>query len=129
MAHFRVPVPRTAGAVCRLRGGSAVDIVLAVKATNSAAWDEAETKIRSTTAINGYVIALRRSLEGHGVLDFAGYKKLLESVDVSFSKSEFPYASSQYAKFSRQILEEAFGVDDAAEEELALPPGEITVTP
>lgn len=35
----------------------------AVKATNSTAWDEAETKIRSTTAINGYVIALRRSLK------------------------------------------------------------------
>lgn len=101
----------------------------AVKATNSTAWDEAETKIRSTTAINGYVIALRRSLEGHGVLDFAGYKKLLGSVDVNFSKSDFPYASSQYAKFSRQILAEAFGVDDVAEEEPALPPGEIPVTP
>lgn len=73
-------------------------------------WEDETSKLLSTTAINGFIIALRRSLPAYGVLDFDGYLTLIRSLDISFGRADFEYTSSQYAKFSRKILDEAMGL-------------------
>lgn len=82
----------------------------AVREMNKQAWDDPESRILSTTAINGYLIALRRSWRTHGVKDFAFYKGKLKSLSITYSKEDFEFTSSQYGKFSRVILSEAFGI-------------------
>lgn len=91
----------------------------AVKAAHGDAWkDEKEHRLLSTTAINGFLIALRKSLPVHGVLDFHGYYERVKAVNTDFTRSGFPYSSSQYGKFSRDILREAFGIDEDSDPEL-----------
>ncbi len=75
-------------------------------------WDDPESRLLSTTAINGFLIALRKSLAVYGVLSFDEYRKRLGGLTVDFSKTEFPFTSSQYAKFSRVILKEVFDISD-----------------
>ena len=47
--------------------------------------------------------------------DFAFYRECFEKMDMDFSKDNFPYTSSQYRKFSNEVLQRAFGF---TEEEL-----------
>lgn len=101
----------------------------AVRASAKDAWEDPESKMKSTVAINGYVIALRRSLDTHGVLDFAKYSARLARVNVSFTKTDFQYTASQYAKFSRQILEEAFEIKPDDEGEPTTPEDEVQLAP
>lgn len=84
----------------------------AIKAKYKTEWEDRQSKVLSITAINGFLIALRRSLPAHGVKDFAGYSTELAGLTVDFSKGSFPYASSQYTMFSRQILAEGFGLEE-----------------
>lgn len=79
-------------------------------------WDDVNTKILSTTSINGFIIALRRSLPGQQIRKFEDYRGMWADLKVDFGRSDFKYTSSQYAKFSRQILREAMGF---SEEEIA----------
>lgn len=74
-------------------------------------WNSSDSKLLSTTALNGFVIALRRSLPTHGVLDFAGYEKLLSNLKTDFDRANFGFASSQYVKYSKEILKDVFGLD------------------
>jgi DGQHR domain-containing protein len=71
-------------------------------------WDDPASKIKSTVSINGFIIALRRSLPHVGVKDFEGYRPLLAKTKFDFSRANFAYTSSQYAKLSREILIQAF---------------------
>ena len=84
----------------------------AVKAHYKSEWEDNESKVLSTTAINGFLIALRRSLPAHGLKDYADYRTLLSGLQVNFSKGSFPFTSSQYAMFSRQILADAFSLEE-----------------
>lgn len=77
-------------------------------------WNDGESKILSTTSLNGFVIALRRSLSSVGVLNFKGYKQRLSGLKTDFSKANFAFASSQYAMYSREILKDVFGVSDTS---------------
>ena len=83
----------------------------ALKSLHKEEWGGAQSRILSTTSINGHLIALRRSLPKYGALDFQKYRMRLTKLNVSYDLAHFPYASSQYAKFSRQILEECFGIN------------------
>lgn len=76
----------------------------AVKVEFNAQWKVEDSRLLSTTAINGFVIALRRSLPAYGVLDFDGYAEMFKDFDQDFTSDGFEYASSQYGKFSRVIL-------------------------
>jgi DGQHR domain-containing protein len=73
-------------------------------------WDDKESKILSTTSINGFIIAYRRLLVHSEIKDFKFYSASLKKLTISFSKDKFPYASSQYSMFSKVILEECFGI-------------------
>ncbi|MGB2947604.1 MAG: DGQHR domain-containing protein [Rhodococcus sp. (in: high G+C Gram-positive bacteria)] len=87
----------------------------ALKKHHAEAWKDRkdpESKITSITAINGMIIALRRSLPSLGVLEFEGYDSLMEQWDIDFSKAEFQYASSQYARFSQDVLRDMFQLEE-----------------
>lgn len=96
----------------------------AVKQTFKSDWDDEASKILSTTSINGFLIALRRSLPVHGVKDFAGYVEMFKDFKVAFDREGFDYTSSQYAKFSRRILQDAMGIQP---EDKEASPADVTV--
>ncbi len=77
-------------------------------------WNDPTSKALSTTAINGFLIALRRSLPALGLLEIDEYHDLMKNLSVDFGP-DFEYTSSQYAKFSRAILRDAFGLVDENE--------------
>lgn len=79
------------------------------------AWNDPQSKILSVIAINGFIIALNRQLAKNGVGNHDSYNGYFRNMSVDFSKDGFPYTSSQYHKFSSQILRDAFGF---TEEEL-----------
>jgi DGQHR domain-containing protein len=82
----------------------------AVKASFTEQWKDPESKILSTTSINGFIMALAGSLEAHGLKDLEFYRTNLAKLKIDFSKEKFPYTSSQYRKFSKQILDECFAL-------------------
>ena len=61
-------------------------------------------------SLNGFIIALTRQLSINGVQDFDFYDKMFKDWKYDFSNENFPYTSSQYRKFSSEILETAFGI-------------------
>lgn len=73
------------------------------------AWNDPQSKILSVIAINGFIIALNRQLAKNGVGNHDSYNQCFQNMSVDFSKEGFPYTSSQYRKFSSQILRDAFG--------------------
>lgn len=77
------------------------------------AWNDPLSKILSVTAINGFIIAYNRQLSKNGLKDYAFYNSCLRQMKIDYSKNNFPYTSSQYRKFSTQILIEAFGFSTA----------------
>jgi DGQHR domain-containing protein len=84
-------------------------------------WQNNDSKILSTTSINGFIMALRRSLRFHGLEKHEFYLECFKKLDINFSKVDFNYTSSQYNKFSKQILKECFDLieDDNGEWQLA----------
>lgn len=76
----------------------------ALRTTRRDDWSDESGKIRSVTSLNGFIMALRRSLPEYGVRHFEQYKESFERLQVSFKSDEFPYSSSQYAKFSRDLM-------------------------
>ena len=74
-------------------------------------WDDENSKILSVISINGFVIALNRQLDVNGIQGFEYYDQVFTNWNFDFSKDNFPYTSSQYRKFSSQILDEAFHLD------------------
>ena len=66
----------------------------------------------SVISLNGFIIALTRQLSINGVQNFEFYDKVFSKWDFNFSNEKFPYTSSQYKKFSSDILLGAFKVTD-----------------
>lgn len=77
-----------------------------------------ESKLLTVTALNGFIIALTRQLEINGVKDFAFYDNIFSKWDFDFSKENFNYTSSQYRKFSTEILCSAFKISREIVEKL-----------
>ena len=85
----------------------------AIKKNLRAQWDDPNSKLLSVISINGFIIALTRQLSINGVQNFEFYDTIFNGWNCDFSKEGFAYTSSQYRKFSTQILREAFKIDDA----------------
>ena len=81
----------------------------AIRDTYKDAWNDPTSKLLSVIALNGFIIAYNRQLVKNGINDYNFYSNHLEKLNIDFSKDLFPYTSSQYRKFSSQILVEAFG--------------------
>lgn len=82
----------------------------AVKKNMGKYWDDKNSKLLSVISLNGFIIALTRQLEINGVKDFDFYDEVFSSWSFDFSNDEFPFTSSQYRKFSSEILEHAFAI-------------------
>ena len=80
----------------------------AVKKNMIKYWDDDTSKLLSVISLNGFIIALTRQLGINGVKDFEFYDKVFSGW--SFDFINFPYTSSQYRRFSNDILEGAFKV-------------------
>ena len=89
----------------------------AVKEIYRSQWEDANTKLLSIVAINGFVFAYTRQLAKNGIQNFEFYRNCFQKMDVDFSKDKFLYSSSQYRRFSNEVLTKAFGF---TEEELEL---------
>jgi len=89
----------------------------AVKETYRSQWEDVNTKLLSIVAINGFVFAYTRQLAKNGIQNFEFYRNCFQKMDVDFSKDKFLYSSSQYRRFSNEVLTKAFGF---TEEELEL---------
>ena len=86
-----------------------------IRDTFKEAWNAPTSKLLSVIALNGFIIAYNRQLAKNGIRDYMFYNSHLKNLKVNFLNEEFPYTSSQYRKFSNQILIEAF---DFTSEEL-----------
>lgn len=75
-------------------------------------WNNPLSKLLSVISINGFIIAYNRQLGKNGLKDYAFYNLCLKQLKIDYSKESFPYTSSQYRKFSTQILIEAFGFSE-----------------
>lgn len=84
----------------------------AVKKNFNKQWDDETSKLLSVIAINGFIFALLRQLSINGVQEFEFYDKVFSEWSCDFSKEGFQYTSSQYRKFSTQILREAFKISN-----------------
>lgn len=84
----------------------------AIKKNLRKQWDDTDSKILSVISINGFIIALTRQLSVNGVNDFDFYDRIFNGWTIDFSKDGFKYTSSQYRKFSTQILREVFQISD-----------------
>lgn len=84
----------------------------AIKKNLKEQWDDADSKLLSVISINGFIIALTRQLSVNGVKDFGFYDHVFQNIKIDFSKDKFEYTSSQYRKFSTQILRDVFKIPD-----------------
>lgn len=84
----------------------------AIKKNLREQWDNADSKLLSVVSINGFIFALIRQLSINGVKDFDFYDHVFNGWTIDFSKDGFKYTSSQYRKFSTQILREAFQISE-----------------
>ena len=84
----------------------------AIKKNLSKQWDDNDSKLLSVISINGFIIALTRQLRINGVRNFEFYDSIFSKWTFDFSKAGFQYTSSQYRKFSTQILLDAFGIPE-----------------
>lgn len=72
-------------------------------------------KLLSVTSINGFIIAYNKQLRQNGIKKYEFYERCFKKLNVDFSNERFKYSSSQYRKFSNEILKKAFGIDSKDE--------------
>jgi len=78
-------------------------------------WNDPFSKLLSVISINGFIIAYNRLLSIHGVKDFDFYNASFKNWNYNFSKDGFHFTSSQYRKFSTEILEQVFKISEDEE--------------
>ena len=84
----------------------------AVRDVFKSAWNDPTSKILSVISINGFIIAYNRQLNRNGIQEYPFYSNHLRKLSIDFSKNGFQYTSSQYRKFSGEILKGAFDFTD-----------------
>jgi len=84
----------------------------ALRSEHESEWGSPESKVTSTTVINAMIIALRRAIPTTGLQTFDEYQGLVRAWPVDFSKSTFIYTSSQYNRFSLEVLRDLFGLEE-----------------
>ena len=83
----------------------------AVKTTFDEYWVmDSTSKLLSVISLNGFIIAYTRQLSINGVKTFMDYHDLFSGCKIDFSSDKFGYTSSQYRKFSTELLEKLFGL-------------------
>ena len=85
----------------------------AIKERFKVDWADSNSKLLSVVSINGFIMAYHRQLEANALQEFSFFKSKFATLSIDFSKENFPYTSSQYRKFSGQIISEAFGLSSS----------------
>lgn len=85
----------------------------AIKAAFGEDWGAKGSLLPSVVTINGFLIAYRRQLEVNGIKDIAFFRGKLKKWNKGFSRSDFPYRSSNYGRFASDILETVFEIKEA----------------
>lgn len=67
-------------------------------------WNNPDSKLLSVISINGFIIAYNEFINKNKIEDFDFFKSKIKNLETNFSKDDFPYTSSQYKKFSTEIL-------------------------
>ena len=80
----------------------------AIKQLYSVQWDDPTSKILSVISFNSFIIALRKDLTTNGCRDREYYFSCYSKHIFDFSKEGFIYTSSQYNKFSDEIIKKCF---------------------
>ena len=76
----------------------------AIRACFKNDWENSNSKLLSVISINGFILAYASFIDNSGIKDFHFFRKKFKHLKVDFSKQYFPYTSSQYKKFSIEIL-------------------------
>lgn len=91
----------------------------AVKRNFKSEWDDSKNnKIFSMASINGFLLALKKSLSEYGIQDFGFYSDKLKGLkekdsSFNFNKDKFLYSSSKgWGEFSKLILRNCFDIDE-----------------
>lgn len=80
----------------------------AIKQVYSEQWNDPTSKILSVISFNSFILALRKDLTNNGYQEREYYVTRYSRNIFDFSKENFLYTSSQYNKFSNEIIEKCF---------------------
>lgn len=84
------------------------DYFCAIKQIYSTQWNDPNSKMLSVIAFNSFILTLKKDLAIHGCQDREYYYKQYSKHIFDFSVDKFLYASSQYNKFSDEIIFQCF---------------------
>lgn len=96
----------------KFASGTLILYFKAIKANFGKNWTiikKDESKLLSVTALVGFILAFRKSLEKYGsIKEFDFYKTKISQLTVDFTKGKFPFVSSQWPKFVEVIEAEVW---------------------
>ena len=70
-------------------------------------WNDPNSKLLSVISLNGFIIAYNRYIEQNDLANFHFFYNRFKDLHIDFTREKFPYTSSQYKKFSNEILKNA----------------------
>ncbi|WP_296812922.1 DGQHR domain-containing protein [uncultured Methanobrevibacter sp.] len=80
----------------------------ALKDSHQQEWNNPNSKLLSVISLNGFIIAYNRYIDQKNELgNFDLFNNRFRQLHTDFSRESFPYTSSQYKKFSDEILKDA----------------------
>lgn len=80
----------------------------AIRQVYSEQWDDSNSKMLSVITFNSFILALRKDLTTNGSQNRDYYLDHYSKYKFNFSTDEFLYTSSQYNKFSDEIISKCF---------------------
>ena len=79
----------------------------ALKDSHKQEWSDESSKLLSVISLNGFIIAYNRYIDQKELGSFDFFKNRFIDLHTDFTREKFPYTSSQYKKFSDEILNNA----------------------
>lgn len=79
----------------------------ALRDSHKQEWSNESSKLLSVISLNGFIIAYNRYIDQKNLGDFDFFRNRFKNLHTDFTKEKFPYTSSQYKKFSDEILNNA----------------------
>ena len=79
----------------------------ALRDSHKQEWSDESSKLLSVISLNGFIIAYNRYIDQKNLGDFDFFRNKFKNLHTDFTKEKFPYTSSQYKKFSDEILNNA----------------------
>lgn len=79
----------------------------ALRDSHQKEWNDPNAKLLSVISLNGFIIAYNRYIDQKNLGDFKFFNNRFKDLHTNFTRENFPYTSSQYKKFSDEILNNA----------------------